>query len=515
VEYKETIEHFSEELSEDIKQYATDDVLKYSRYIFYKRKGKWQHGYCTHCRTEFKTNGLYHNGEDECPNCKSRCIAKSSGIGHSKLVDKAYFVYYEKSVIDPNVIVARGIYVERNYRGDYFNVDTSYWVEAVYVFEMGNSVMLEEYYYYSPNKTNNFHKCKTVYSLFSRYHNEGWFKRDTSTRCSYESIRKAIKDTPFQYSCWDDYKYGDMVKFFDLYSRYPCIEYLTKLDMKELVEDKLYSRATYNAINWRGKTIQKVLKLSKKEINEIRKSNVSVDPLFLRLLQLSIKDGSNLSINEIADLKDKYNFDFKALQKLLKYTTLKKVNAYTKKQYPLKVEGKRHYYNAGQVLNTWRDYIADCVTLEMDLTQECVLFPKNLYNAHQNTIKQVKVKADETLNKKISLRAKSLEKYCFEDLGLLTRPASSPLELIEEGKALHHCVGTYANGYAAGDTNIFVIRKTSDPDTPYYTMEIRQDRIAQVRGNRNCAPDKDVARFIDTFTEQKLNKKKARVKVSA
>lgn len=106
-----------------------------------------------------------------------------------------------------------------------------------------------------------------------------------------------------------------------------------------------------------------------------------------------------------------------------------------------------------------------------------------------------------------------MQKYCFEDSGLLIRPAASSLELINEGKAMNHCVGTYADRYAKGDTNIFVIRKSSEPDKPYFTVEIKQERIVQCRGNEKCSPDEKVTTFIDAFTERKLNNKNSKAKI--
>lgn len=517
-EYQEYLDHFNPELSPEIKQYATDDVFENSRYIFYRRQGKQQHGYCTHCKTHFETNGLRHNEKDECPNCKSICFAKSSGRGRKKMIDQAYFVYYEKSLIDPQAIVARGIYAVRDYTDDYHEVETNYLIRAWYIFENGNSVMLgQDGYYSSKNKMKSygFRKCKSIYSLFSRFHNDGWFRLDTDTCYSRESIVAAVKNTPFQYSCWTDYHDDDMVKFFDLYSKYPCIEYLTKMGMDDLVREKLNGNNTYSAINWRGKTIFKVLKLSKKEINEIKAADISIDPLVLRLLQISKKDKSNLSFAEISKMEKYYGCYFTYLQKVLKYTKLRKADHYIIKQYEPQDKKDKHYYGRSQVIIEWKDYISDCITLEMDLKDESVLFPSNLYRAHQNLLTQVKVKVNEIFNKQIAARAKALQKYYFEDFGLLIRPAESSLELINEGKALHHCVGTYAERYAKGQTNLFVIRKAADPDKPYFTVEIQKNSIVQIRGNKNCPPDKEVAEFIKVFTEQKLNKKEVRIQVSA
>lgn len=282
-EYKGYLKHFSKGISKEIKEYATKEVFKHSRYIFTHRKGKHQYGYCTYCHNEFETKGLKHNKETQCPKCKSDCTVKASGIKRRWMIDEAYFVYYEKSAINPKVIVARGIYAVRDYTGDYHEVKTKYQERARYIFEMGNSVMLHRYGYYSMAKNmktwETFNKQKTVYSLYGNYHNNSL---NVIKECSHESIRKAVSNTPFRYSTWESYADGDMVKFFDLYSRYPCIEYLSKLGFNDMVESKLSGGRTYSAINWNGNTLFKVLRISKKELNDLKKQKIKVTYLFLR-----------------------------------------------------------------------------------------------------------------------------------------------------------------------------------------------------------------------------------------
>lgn len=151
--------------------------------------------------------------------------------------------------------------------------------------------------------------------------------------------------------------------------------------------------------------------------------------------------------------------------------------------------------------------MSDCVRLGMDLKNDSVLFPPNLHQAHQNTIKQVKIKEDEELTKKIQLRREALEKYSFEAMGFLIRAAADSKELIEEGKKLHHCVGTYADRYADGRCDILIIRQSDAPDTPFYTMEIQNEKVWQCRGLKNCGMTKDVERFVDAFREARLEKK--------
>lgn len=493
----EYLQHFSDKISEEIEKYAIEEVLWFSRYIFTRREKKQQYGYCTHCKKEFKTDGFKHNDKVVCPKCISTCIVKASGLGRKTLIDDAYITYYEKSVINPQIIVARGIYIQRDYTGDYYKVENKYTVKALYIFEIGKSIMLECQYY----RQDYFYRRDNVISLFNSWEHSNVKK----VGYSIESIKQAVMGTQFQYSTWEKYHRDDMVRFFDLYSRYPGIEHLTKLGFRKIVEAKLYEYHTYNSIHWRGKNIFKMLRLNKKELRDIRASKVSIDPLVLRLYQISQKDKSYLSLEEIKNISESYGLYFKDLQSVLKYTTLKKVDAYIKKQ---RKNQSMHFYTLSSVLTSWKDYIADCIRLNIDLMKNNVLFPKNLYEAHQNTIKQVKLKADEELNKKIIQRAKiSNEKYYFKYQNMIMRAAESTEELINEGKILSHCVGTYADRYASGETTILLIRKKDDLENPFYTVEVKNDWVIQVRGKKNCEATDEVKNFMELFKAEKLSKK--------
>ena len=123
--------------------------------------------------------------------------------------------------------------------------------------------------------------------------------------------------------------------------------------------------------------------------------------------------------------------------------------------------------------------------------------------------------ADEITNQKITARLGSLQRYCFASGDILIRPCASCQELINEGKKLEHCVGTYADRYAKGETDILLLRNTEAPDLPFYTMEVKKGSIVQCRGKRNQQPTKEVAKFIEQFKNAKLSKQPDRAKVPA
>lgn len=516
--------HFTPGISEKIKEYATETVFKLSRYIFTTRKGRQQFGYCTYCHGEYKTEGLKHNQVTECPVCGSECTIKSSGRGRKSMVDDAYFMYYEKSAINPKAIVARGILAARDYSGDYKNVKTQYLETARYVFEMGGSVMFIRYGFFSGAGTmetwDSWRKRTGVYSMFGQQ----FVRNKRFHGISYESIQTAIKGTPFEYSTIEEYPDQSAEVFLSLYSKYPCIEYLTKFGFKNIVVAKLEGYATYGAINWRGNTLYKVLKLTKKDLKELAKANMEISTLTLCLYQISKKDGSNLTFSEFEDIAAQ-NYFTKDLKKILKHTSLRQADKYINKQFALGKEQEERAQNKGNylriywrkydVVRTWLDYYADCQRLNMDITQKSVLYPRNLYQAHQNTIKQVKIKANKGLDEKIQAKVKRLTTlYCFEHKGLVIRPAGGSGELIKEGKALNHCVGTYADSYARGDSILLVIRQKTELDKPYFTVELRKNTVVQCRGKNNCAPDKNVEKFIEAFEAAKLRDKKPKVKIT-
>ena len=159
---------------------------------------------------------------------------------------------------------------------------------------------------------------------------------------------------------------------------------------------------------------------------------------------------------------------------------------------------------------TYRDYLADCVALGLDLDDRAVLLPKDLDAAHQRTIQMVKHKANEAKRPAFHKQAEKLQKWRYEASGLLIRPADDADELIAEGAALHHCVGGYADRMADGETAIFFIRRLDEPDRPYYTLELVNRRVIQCRTRHNESYEQNptVLDFVNEWLREIVSGKK-------
>lgn len=134
---------------------------------------------------------------------------------------------------------------------------------------------------------------------------------------------------------------------------------------------------------------------------------------------------------------------------------------------------------------------------------ESELYPKNIVEAHDRMVERKQEKESAELQVKFDERFKELLPLCYtdEETGLLIRPCQSQLEMIKEGKTLHHCVGNYAKSHAAGGTSILFIRKVDEPDKPYYTLEYQGGKVVQNRGLKNCARTETVKLFEEKWLE--------------
>lgn len=393
--FEEYMKHISINISQEVKDFVDNEVFRSSEYLFYKNSNDSQIAYCTKCNHEFTSVDLHHNETGICPICGHTVTAKSLRYKRGKCFNDACFYFFEKSVIDPSVVVCKGYYVSKDYTDDYKNPKEDYMLEAIYIFEEERSRMLKLNYSYFDGA--GWNERKSVFDF-----NQGWLATKMCY-CSFDSIEKAIHDTSYQYIPYKMFaEHYSMVKLFEEYQKHPWIEQISKIGFKSIVEAKLDGDYIYNCLNYKGRDIFHILKLTHKDLKEIRKSGEGITPLFLSLYQLQAKDKSGLSPEEVKNIEGEYGAELYRLKNILKYVTMKKALKYMETQY---TKYKSNYYAKSQVAITWDDYLADCKRLEMSLKDEHVLFPKNLYINHQNTIRAIKVKENKGLDTKIRKRS--------------------------------------------------------------------------------------------------------------
>ena len=67
------------------------------------------------------------------------------------------------------------------------------------------------------------------------------------------------------------------------------------------------------------------------------------------------------------------------------------------------------------------------------------------------------------------------KQFLYQEDGYSVMPVTCNQDLIDEGEFLGSCVGDYGSSLADGTSYIYFIRTKDNPDTPFYTAEIKPD----------------------------------------
>ena len=136
-----------------------------------------------------------------------------------------------------------------------------------------------------------------------------------------------------------------------------------------------------------------------------------------------------------------------------------------------------------------------------DMNDQALLWPDRLKREHDRlTVKRAK-ETNAKQDEKIETQARKLDQLAFCLNGITIRPARSTAELVAEGQCLRHCVGSYAERVAKGETFIFFIRREAEPDLSWYTLNLDKSMktVIQNRGMRNCDRTPEVMAFEDAW----------------
>lgn len=162
------------------------------------------------------------------------------------------------------------------------------------------------------------------------------------------------------------------------------------------------------------------------------------------------------------------------------------------------IEKQRAFFKSySTVLMYWKDYLSTARLLGIDLSNHNAKFPRNVKEEHDRCTKLYDVRKNEHLETALQRRGELLGELSYSDESFVIEPLRTVEDFVGESTALNHCVKTYVNQCAAGNTNIFGLRKKSEPDTPYFTVNIDNNgKLIQNRGKNNCAPPNEVKEFV-------------------
>ena len=493
-----------EALPEGLIDYIRREVLPEDRVIIYKRGNV--NGICTVCGTQVHARGrrFTQSAYATCPNCGARVICV--------LEDGCAFA---ANYIENIVAVQKGTDGETVFfRQWLLHRDNSARWEHIEDF-------LQETVRYAirGNKTAKWQKQgkESYYMRTERYELDEWTRwqdnriYDGSYFFYPTGIEEALSGTAMQYADLEGYleergHNKNPIYFLEYHARYLVIEFLWKAGYRNIVHNRIFGmdRENRNAILWERKKLRECFKFPLRILKLMPPEEWSLNDI-QRVNDLWEKYGGKVTDTEIR-LVLQSKVDIQLWSRATAYASVGKILKYIQKQTEKRKEENpdRRNVSKDESARIYRDYLQECEQLHLDLHDKEILFPKDLTAAHNRTMEQVKFERNKADQEKFQKAVEKLEKFAWSEGEFFIRPAREQMELTAEGKALHHCVGGYIRDMAEGKTAIFFLRKVSEPDKPFYTLELQKKRVIQCRTEHNASYDRkpDVKKFVDMWMEK-------------
>ena len=304
---------------------------------------------------------------------------------------------------------------------------------------------------------------------------------------------------------------GTFYKRSYLYSwqKNPCIEQIMKCGLYDIVEDICHGSLNVKSLaNSKASNILDILGITKPVLHIAQELNVSFASLStIKRLWETDRDIntemysaiSNARISEyLIRVKKEHNISFKKQIEYIKYAS------------------DFQCISQAEVARLWSDYLSICKNIGYKLKNKEKKYPDSLKREHDVVTKiqsTIKVSSFDKNAFKAKAEENARFNYSLKEVDLFVKAPQTPQEVINEGMDLHHCVSRYVNPIINGSAIVMFIRKHSDPDTSYYTVEVISDgtvnKITQVKGDMNLDFDpstsegKTLSKFIDKWCKSK------------
>lgn len=154
-------------------------------------------------------------------------------------------------------------------------------------------------------------------------------------------------------------------------------------------------------------------------------------------------------------------------------------------------------------ISLWKDYLESARKLGLTDFDK---YPNSLKREHDVFAREAVRVRNEREEQDFEEAMSKYQDITFEDDKYCIVVPKKAEDLINEGKELNHCVGTYVSRVAQKRTTIFFVREKENKEKSLYTLEVKDGMNNQFRGKYNCKPQNDAFKFADRFIEEIINK---------
>lgn len=528
-----------------IKKFAHEEVFVNEQYFFKYKECDHRYGYCTACGKDVQIDienmrlwtdkhaacrSARHNDTVCCPVCGHEVQVKDARRGRSQLINTAVVAVTQRTRNGGILLSFVRVYEDytRNYKAAPERGTLLY---AAY-FNLGQHFVAEQTYggglYISIKQKPTLRLPCTVEPV--KLDHNSW-KCTEGEGAKLLGFEEALERSNLRYLPWEAYHecaqqlYRSTITNYPVnllgllyqYSRYPVLtERLIKEGNGDLVAEQVEWNCTAG-LDYKQVVPYKAMRLTKQEYRML-KTQDNICCSTLKATKALKKYGCKMTDENFRFfLVFQHSWSqqkcYKALDVLRRHLPPQKAVNWVNRQ------AAGGYGTPANVLSDYSDYLDQCSRLGLDVNRKEVAVPQNLRDLHRQYSEELTRRANEKKAKEQAERAKKLakdlpklkRKYAYASSGLFIRPAEGPEDLLKEGCAQHNCVySCYTNPYLDRKTDILFVRKQSDPDQSYVTVEFKDGTVVQCRADHNRPAPPDVQEFMQAWLAYLKSNRKAK-----
>ena len=492
----------------NLKRWADKHIMPHYLFYNYNNGRSKTQARCTYCEKFSVIERPKNNDVLRCPKCGQKVIAKAQGKRAAYHEDRETCQVIRQ--ISPQELVVRIYKLYWSYaKGKDTIRKSAYEVMRIFVrSDNGKDATMEPYYYDSGyDSVTHWRYGYRPGALFGM----ACFSSEETGTVYLPGLEKALQGTPWEYCALRQFYEQTGIPmqvsyYLKMYLQHPLlVERLTKVGYKNIVSDVVYRNGFSDALDETQTKTHRILRVQKEDVSFLREKNADMAMLkkYQSYVAINLRGRKELFQWKIDNKVAEISTD------VFRYMTAEKFMHYMEAQLPIYCDTRPAYRYREPTMKTlvtmYVDYLHMCRRQAYDMKDKSVLFPKNCAAAHDREAERIQ-KINDAQKKKA---------FCMAYAGFARKAALSNKELqivcpkqandlVDEGKALHHCVGGYIDSVAEGRSLIVFVRRVEEPKKPYVTVEVRDGKIAQIHGDHNSAPTEEVQKFVDLWSRKVL-----------
>lgn len=491
------------------------------RYLFYRKDRK--SGYCECCGKEVQLKKKpEHNVTGKCTNCGSRIIYKSWNK-QKQAEDRTCVAILQKCRDGKNYVVRQFTACKKHWKEKEYVPEI--WVHEDFRTILNEHMRAQTSYEYGEFR----HTGIMRWCNYGSINHGGYYSFYDSRGKSvlyHENLKKVLRDTDLKY-----FPLAEMVKSLpgkrievegilnELATDTGAVyEKLYKMGLRNFATDQImYSNRGLTKLKrdrMDGKPWE-VLGISRETMKQAVRMDVTDRKM--RILQ-------NIAWRNVTLTDEQLEWIDRCIgaHVILRYFgifTPHKMIRYMKEKLHVEEDGEK-----SRELHLWEDYLNMAVELQYTLKDEQIFFPQNIERAHDETSQILQEKKDrvEAAKKKekdriMKKNAQDIRKvFDYSDDNFLIKVPECWMDFKREGNEQHNCVATYFDRAVAAKTIILFIRRKSEPEKSFCTVEIGREglqfRIVQNRIIYNRDAPKEAEAFLEKALEHAQKKVNSKLK---